>query len=66
MPKKTALLIDEEKVAEVRRILGTASTTETIDAALGEVINRHRRQALVDYFSSRSPEDNLLILKSWG
>jgi Arc/MetJ family transcription regulator len=36
--KKTALLIDEELVAQVKEILGTATTTETLTEAMREVI----------------------------
>ena len=66
MVKKTALLLDEVKVAQAREILGTSTSTETIDAALTEIINQEKRRRLVEYFSNRSPADNELILKSWG
>lgn len=36
--KKTALLIDHELVAQVRALLGTATTSETIAEAMREVI----------------------------
>jgi Arc/MetJ family transcription regulator len=36
--KKTALLIDDELVAQVRALLGTATTTETVTEAMREVI----------------------------
>ena len=36
--KKTALLVDEELVAQVKEILGTSTTTETITEAMREVI----------------------------
>ena len=36
--KKTALMLDQELVKQVQEILGTASTTETLDVALREVI----------------------------
>lgn len=54
--KKTALLIDEELVAQVKEILGTATTTETLTEAMREVIRvrgrarhlerLHRREGL--------------------
>ena len=66
MVKKTALLLDEVKVAQAREILGTSTSTETIDAALTEVINQEKRRRLVEYFSNRDPADNELILRSWG
>ena len=36
--KKTALLIDDELVAQVRALLGTTTTTETVTEAMREVI----------------------------
>jgi Arc/MetJ family transcription regulator len=36
--RKTALLIDDELVAQVRELLGTATTTETITEAMREVV----------------------------
>lgn len=36
--KKTALLLDQELVQQVQAILGTATTTQTLDEALREVI----------------------------
>jgi Arc/MetJ family transcription regulator len=47
-PDKTSLLIDREKVARVRKILGTTTLAETVDAALEDVINHDRRAALFD------------------
>ena len=38
MIKKTALLLDQDLVAQVRTLLGTKSTTDTIHEALREVI----------------------------
>lgn len=36
--RKTALLIDDELVAQVRAVLGTTTTTETISEAMREVL----------------------------
>ncbi len=36
--KKTALLLDEDLIAQVKELLGTRTTTETITEALREVI----------------------------
>lgn len=54
--KKTALLLDEDLVAQVKELLGTATTTETLAEALREVIRvrgrarhlerLHRREGL--------------------
>jgi Arc/MetJ family transcription regulator len=44
---KTSLVIDREKVARAKKILGTTTIAETVDAALEDVINHDRRmQAL--------------------
>jgi len=36
--KKTALLLDQELVAQVKELLGTSTTSETIAEAMREVI----------------------------
>jgi Arc/MetJ family transcription regulator len=45
---KTSLVIDREKVAEVKKILGTKTLAETVDAALDEVIALDARRRLMD------------------
>jgi Arc/MetJ family transcription regulator len=45
---KTSLVIDREKVAEAREILGTKTLAETVDAALDEVIALAARRRLMD------------------
>ncbi len=66
MVKKTALLLDEDKVRHAQEILGTSTSTATIDAALTEIINQEKRRRLVEYMRNRDPADNEMILKSWG
>lgn len=46
--RKTSFEVDFEKVAAAREILGTRSLTETVDAALSEVIRAEQRQQLVE------------------
>lgn len=46
--RKTSFEIDPAKVAEARAILGTKTLTETIDAALAEVVKAKQRQELVE------------------
>ena len=41
--RKTALLLDDELVAQAKAILGTATTTETLAEALREVIRMRGR-----------------------
>jgi Arc/MetJ family transcription regulator len=45
---KTALRLDEELLEEARRLLGTRTATETIHAALAEVVDRRARARLFD------------------
>jgi hypothetical protein len=45
---KTSMVIDRRKVEEVRRLLGTTTIAETVDAALDEVINLAARRRLVE------------------
>lgn len=46
--RKTSFEIDPAKVAEAKAILGTKTLTETVDAALAEVVKVHQRQELVE------------------
>ncbi len=46
--QKTSLVVDREKVARVKKILGTTTLAETVDAALEDVINHDRRTALLE------------------
>jgi Arc/MetJ family transcription regulator len=45
---KTSLVIDREKVEEARRILGTSTIAETVDAALQDVINFAARRQIME------------------
>jgi hypothetical protein len=45
---KTSLVIDREKVAEAREILGTRTLAETVDAALDEVIDLAARRRVME------------------
>jgi hypothetical protein len=46
--RKTSFEVDFEKVDAARDILGTRSLTDTVDAALQEVIRLRQRQRLVE------------------
>ena len=46
--RKTSFQVDFEKVNSAKQILGTKSLTDTVDAALDEVINLQRRRQLID------------------
>lgn len=50
---KTSMVIDREKLAEAREILGTKTIADTVDAALDDVIRREKRRNLMDYIRER-------------
>jgi hypothetical protein len=45
---KTSMVIDRKKVEEVRRLLGTSTIAETVDAALDEVLDLAARRLILD------------------
>ena len=65
MTVKTALNIDREKVGRAAEILGTKGTTETIDAALSEIIARDARVRFLEYMQSLDQEQIDAILNCW-
>ena len=46
-PDKTSLVIDRDKVDEVKKILGTRTLAETVDGALDEVVRLDARRRLL-------------------
>lgn len=48
MMHKTTLVVDDKKIARVRRLLGTKGIRETIDRALDEVIAIRARHRVVE------------------
>lgn len=46
--RKTSFEVDFDKVEAVKSILGTTTLTDTVDAALDEVVDLQRRRRLVD------------------
>lgn len=46
--RKTSFEIDTEKVDAAKELLGTKTLTETVDAALAEVIKVRQRKTLVE------------------
>ena len=50
--RKTSFEVDFAKVETAKEILGTSTLTQTVDAALAEVINLRARQRLVDLLFS--------------
>ena len=54
--KKTALLLDQALVAQVRELLGTKTTTDTISEALREVIRVRGRARHFERLRQRAPD----------
>lgn len=46
--RKTSFEVDFAKVDAAREILGTKTLTDTVDAALDEVVKREQRRKLVE------------------
>lgn len=46
--RKTSFEVDTEKVDAAKEILGTKTLTDTVDAALEEVVKRQQRLELLD------------------
>lgn len=55
--KKTALLLDQELVAQVKALLGTATTTETITEAMRELIRVRGRARHLERLHRREGMD---------
>lgn len=66
--RKTSFEVDFAKVDAAKGILGTATLTDTVDEALGEVIKLERRQRLVELlFASDelSLGDSDVMARAW-
>jgi len=66
--RKTSFEIDTAKVAEAKAILGTKTLTETIDAALAQVVKAHQRQELVELLFTPGKlalDDPAVMSKAW-
>lgn len=57
--RRTSLNLDFELVGEAREALGTKGTTETIHAALTEIVLRERRRRLLEEDFSEFDNDEL-------
>ena len=66
--RKTSFDVDFAKIDAVRTALGTKTLTETVDAALDEVIQLQQRQRLVELlFASNALDldDASVMAKAW-
>jgi Arc/MetJ family transcription regulator len=50
--RKTSFEVDTEKVAAAKEILGTRTMTETVDAALEEIVKSGQREQLIELLST--------------
>jgi len=57
--RRTSLNLDFELVDEARDALGTKGTTETVHAALREIVLRERRRRLLEEDFSEFDDDEL-------
>lgn len=65
--RKTCFEVDFEKVAAAKAALGTHTLTETVDAALDEVVKRAQRQRLIELLSDGKTIDNEVLQSDvWG
>lgn len=55
--RKTSFAIDTAKVAAAKEILGTRTLTDTVDAALSEVVKLRGRERLIELLSDPSTSD---------
>lgn len=62
---KTAVNIDRELIQQVAGVLGTTGITDTIDAALREIMARAARERLLERLRTMTDEDRDAILHSW-
>jgi Arc/MetJ family transcription regulator len=65
---KTALRLDEELLGKARCILGTSTATETIHAALAEVVARKGRERLFERLRTQEGidlADDTVMSQAW-
>ena len=66
--RKTSFQVDFEKVDSAKQILGTKSLTDTVDAALDEVIKLQQRRQLVELLFTPGPlqlDDPVVMAGAW-
>ena len=63
--RKTAIRVDFDAAQEAAAILGTATLTDTVNAALREIADRERRAALLDHLAGGEGFDFGVIDDAW-
>ena len=61
---KTTLVVDDKKIARVRKLLGTKGIRDTIDRALDEVLAVHRRSRAVEQLITMEGLDEDVLRKA--
>ncbi|MEV7004516.1 type II toxin-antitoxin system VapB family antitoxin [Streptomyces sp. NPDC093982] len=51
--------LDDEVLAKAARLLGTTTKKDTINKALDEVVQRHRRRAAYEWLGEQGPAGGL-------
>jgi hypothetical protein len=67
--RKTSFEIDTAKVDAAKTVLGTKTLTDTVDAALDEVVKRRGRERLLELLSDPSTSDLAdpeVMAGAWG
>jgi len=57
MRKHTTIDLDADLVGEARHVLGTTTTTDTVHAALADVVRRRRRMGILELHPALSLAD---------
>ncbi len=66
---KTALRLDDDLLGSAREVLGTKTATETIHAALAEVVARRGRERLFERLHTQKGidlADEAVMARAWG
>lgn len=58
---KTTVMVDDRKLARVRKLLGTKGIRDTYEAALDEVIAVHARSAVVEQLRTMQGLDEKVL-----
>ncbi|MGH9115300.1 MAG: type II toxin-antitoxin system VapB family antitoxin [Acidimicrobiales bacterium] len=65
---KTALRLDDDLLARAREVLGTTTATETVHAALAEVVARRGRERLFERLRTQEGidlADEAVMARAW-
>lgn len=66
--RKTSFEIDTTKLDAAKAVLGTKTLTETVDAALGEVVKLRQRRQLLELLSTPGTlelNDSDVMAEAW-